>query len=142
MRTLSCASPTSNQVTFDSPTDLSNNVTFTVTNAYPSALSPLTVSPSPATPGQRVTVSGSACTQALFGGPAATGGTVQVTVGFPTPVVLSTTAAGTSGAWSVQVTVPTGTNGPYSVNATCSDPVSYAAATLTVASAAAPLFTG
>jgi Domain of unknown function (DUF5979) len=29
-----CASPTSNQVTFDSPTNLSNNVTFTITNTF------------------------------------------------------------------------------------------------------------
>jgi hypothetical protein len=43
-----CASPTSNQVTFDSPTDLSNNVTVTVTNTFASASPPLTVT-SPAT---------------------------------------------------------------------------------------------
>jgi len=131
-----------NQVTFTSPSDISSDVTFTVTNANTSALSPLTVAPSPATPGQQVTVSGTGCTKALFGGPATTGGGVQATIGFPTPVTQSTTAAGTTGAWSVQFTVPPGTNGPYPVNATCEDPVAYASATLTVAAAATPAFTG
>jgi len=112
--------------------------TIKATNAYSNALGPLTVNPTSTTPGQQVTVSGSKCTKALVGGSSDTGGAVQVTVHFPTPIVLNTTAAGGSGAWSVQFTVPDGTSGPYSVTAICGDPVPYPSATLTVGTTAAP----
>jgi len=116
----------------------SGNPTITVTNAYSNALGAVTVTPSPATPGQHVTVSGANCTKALFGGSAATGGDVEVTVDFPTPITLNTTAAGTTGAWSAQFTVPAGALGPYTVSAICDDPIPYATSALTVTAAPTP----
>ena len=107
--------------------------TITVTNAYSNVFDPLVVAPaSGAKPGDVVTVSGAGCTKDLFGGSAGTGGSVQVTVSFPTPLVLNTTAAGTTGAWSVQLNVPNDANGEYTVNAECGDPVPYAPATLSI----------
>lgn len=127
----SCSSD-GKSVTFDSPGGFSNNVTFTVVNAYSNALSHLNVSPSPAKPGDTVTVSGAGCTKALFGGPHTTGGTVGVSIGFTPQLNLHTTAAGTSGAWSVEFTVPDVASGEYHVDADCDDPVAYPAAVLAV----------
>ena len=106
-------------------------------DATVAALPPLTLTDH-ATPGQPVTVSGTSCTKAVFGGSAGTGGTIQVTIGFSPPLVLPATAAGTTGAWSVHVTVPPGTPaGVYPVTATCNDPVAYPAAALTIGTPAA-----
>ena len=52
----SCAS-SGNEVTFDSPTNLSNNVTFTVTDTFADPLPPPTVGPSP-TPTPATAVAG------------------------------------------------------------------------------------
>jgi hypothetical protein len=113
--------------------------TIRVINTF---LPPLTVTPSPAADGQVVTISGTLCTKEVFGGSQGTGGPVQVTVGYPSPVTVSTTGAGGTGSWSVQVTVPPGTPaGSYPVNATCSDPVPYPAGTSAVAGVTAS-FTG
>ena len=117
--------------------------TFTVTNTYSNALSPPTQNPQPATAGQPVTVSGTGCTKAVFGGSSSTGGTVQVSVGLTPPIQLgSVQAQGSAGSWTVTFTVPAGTApGSYSLNATCNDPVPYPAASLNVGLAAAA-FTG
>lgn len=80
---------------------------------------------------------------------------VTGTVGFTPPVAFSATA-GPEGTWSAQVVVPLGTPaGSYPVNASCGNPsvtnadvsgqainFAYAPASLTVAVAAAPKFTG
>jgi hypothetical protein len=117
----------------------SSNGTIDIINTF---LPPLTVSPSPAADGQMVTISGTLCTKKVFGGSVGTGGPVQVTVGYPSPVSATTTAAGGTGNWSVQVTVPAGTPpGSYAVTATCSDPVPYPVATSAVAGVTAA-FTG
>ena len=71
-----------------------------------------------ATPGQQITVSGSTCTKDLFGGDIATGGSVDVTANFVPPVTVHTTAAGTTGDWSVQLTVPADANGTYTIDVT------------------------
>jgi hypothetical protein len=81
-------------------------------------------------------VSGTRCTKDLFGGSVGTGGSVEVTVSFTPPVVVSTTAAGTTGDWSVQFTVPADANGSYTISAVCGDPVPYAPLTLAVAGTA------
>ena len=117
-----------------------SNGTINIVNTY---LPPLTVSPSPATPGTAVTISGMLCTKAVFGGSASTGGSVSVTVGYPSPVTAQTTGSPSSGNWSVQVTVPPGTPpGSYPVNATCNDPVAYPAATSAVVVGVTAAFTG
>jgi hypothetical protein len=112
-----------------------------VINTY---FAPLTVSPTPATPGGLATVSGSLCTQKVNDGANAsltTGAPVVVTIGFPTPIVLNTTGAPTTGNWSVQFTVPPGTTtGSYPITAGCADPVPYPNALLTIGATAA--FTG
>jgi hypothetical protein len=114
-------------------------VTITVTNAYANVFDALTIDPAAgaAVPGQQITVSGTRCTKDLFGGSIGTGGTVEVTVSFTPPVIVSTTAAGTSGDWSVQFTVPADANGSYTISAICGDPVPYAPLTLAVAGTAA-----
>jgi hypothetical protein len=112
------------------------NGIVTVTNAF---LAPLTVSPPSGSPGQQFTVSGSDCTQAAFGGDD-TGGSVQATAGFTPPLTMSTTAADSTGDWSVTFTVPAGAaSGPVAIGATCSDPAEYAASSFTVLPAATPL---
>ena len=116
------------------------SATITVRDAY---LPPLTVSPPQGFPGQPFTVSSTGCTDAVFGGSASVGGPVQVTAGFTPPLMGSTTAAGTTGAWSVPFTVPAGaSSGPVPISATCSDsadPASYASSSFTVLAAATPL---
>jgi hypothetical protein len=137
---VTCVSPTGNQLTIGATVPPTSFGMITIINTF---LPPLTVAPSPALPGQVVTISGTDCTKEVFGGSQGTGGPVSVTVGFPTPVTVPTTAAGTTGSWSVQVTVPAGTPAAsYPVTATCSDPVPYPAATLGVAIATTPAFTG
>lgn len=115
-------------------------VTITVTNAYANVFDPLTIDPasSAAVPGQQVTVSGTHCTKDLFGGSVGTGGTVEVTASFTPPVIVNTTAAGTTGDWSVQFTDPAHANGSYTISASCGDPVPYAPLALSVAGTAAP----
>jgi hypothetical protein len=111
--------------------------TLTVFNAY---LPNLTVSPQQGFPGQQFTVSSTGCTNAVFGGSSGTGGPVQVTAGFTPPIVMNTTAAATTGAWSVPFTIPAGaSSGPVAISATCSDPVAYASSSFTVLAAATPL---
>jgi hypothetical protein len=111
------------------------NVTFT--DGY---LPGLTVAPPSGAPGQQFTVSSTGCTKALFGGSASTGGPVQVTAGFSPPIVMNTTAAGTTGAWSVPFTVPANAGGgAVPISATCNDPAQYAGAAFTVISAATPI---
>jgi hypothetical protein len=117
-------------------------VTITVINAYSNVFDPLVVAPaSGAKPGEVVTVSGTGCTKDLFGGSAGAGGAVEVSVGFPTPLVLNTTAAGTTGAWSVQFSVPANATGNYTIGAECGDPLPYVPVTLNVVgtTAAAPV---
>jgi hypothetical protein len=124
--------------------------TFTVTDTYSNAFSPPTPNPNPATAGQSVTLSGTGCTKAVFGGSPSTGGNVQVTVGFTPPVMLGPfSAQGGTGNWTVNFTVPPGTPpGSYSINAVCNDPVPYPIATLVIGTAAPsavlanPAFTG
>jgi hypothetical protein len=119
---------------------------ITVTNNFV-ALGPLTLSPTTATAGQVVTVSGTGCTAALSGGSANTGKPVQITIGFPTPLTFTVQAAsnppGPAGSWSAPFTIPAGTPAAtYSVNAVCLDPVPYPPAALTVSALATPAFTG
>ena len=98
---------------------------------------PVSVVPASGAPGQQFTVSGTGCTKALFGGSAGNGGPVTVTAGFAPPIVMNTTAAGTTGAWSVTFTVPAAAaNGPVSISAVCDDPAPYPAASFTVVGAA------
>jgi len=91
----------------------------------------LSVNPPSGTPGSEFTVSGTGCfvemestsdaaaqqdQQAQNG---VMGPLVEVTVGFPTPLEMSTHADG-EGAWSVTFTVPAGTPpGPYTITAEC-----------------------
>ena len=110
-----------------------SHVNIVVTNAFSNALDPPTVDPSTATPGEQVTVSGTDCTNALAGG-APDAAPVDVTVAFPTPLVLHATPTST-GAWSVPFTVPTGVSGTFAVDAVCGDPVPYPSVTLTVPAA-------
>ena len=124
-----------NQLTNLSASASDDTGTITVINAF--ALPALSVSSGPTAAGSSATISGTGCTKALFGGSATVGGTVQVTVGFPTPVVIQTTA-GADGAWSIALAVPGETpSGSYPVTAACDDPVPYPATSLTVTGAAA-----
>jgi hypothetical protein len=126
----------SNQVTWDGPS--SAQVAMKVVNTF---FPPVTVNPVPAVPKGQASVSGTLCTKAVHGGSVAVGAPVQVTIGFPTPLVLNTTAAGTTGDWTVNFTVPAGAKGAYSVTAVCGDPVPYPIASLSVLAATAA-FTG
>jgi hypothetical protein len=120
--------------------------TITVTNSFVQ-LPTMTLSPTSATAGQVVTVSGTGCTAGVSGGNPNTGKPVQITIGFPTPLTFTVQAAsnppGPAGAWSAPFTIPAGTPaGTYPVNALCLDPAAYPTAALTVVAAAAPRFTG
>lgn len=95
-------------------------------NLFVLPLPSLTVTPNPALAGQQVTVSGTECmplaqNEALNGGQPVSSAQVSVTIGFPTPLVLSPTSIDPStGAWSLQFTVPEGTPfGTYDVSASC-----------------------
>lgn len=121
--------------------------TINVTNTFPAALGPITLSPTTTTAGQAVTLSGTGCTAALSGGSANTGKPVQITIAFPTPLTFTVQAAsnppGPAGSWSRPFTVPAGTpSGTYPVNALCLDPAAYPTSSLTVTAAAVPQFTG
>jgi hypothetical protein len=103
-----------------------------------------TVTPASTVPGGLVTVTGSLCTLKVDTGndaSLATGAPVTVTIGLPTPIVLTTTGAPTTGNWSVSFTVPAGVSGPFPVTAECGDPIPYPNAAFTVVGAAAA-FTG